>query len=123
MLNVSVQKFTGRHPHPPKNGAHLSYAYTWVGKSRTLTLPLIVAHSANLSYHLQTTQTSEASVTDDQAIALAVINHIEVLREMAFNSDDEEEALTSAMLLISLYEQIIESHGIMAFVDESETAH
>lgn len=62
-------------------------------------------------------------MTDDQAIALAVINHIEVLREMAFNSDDEEEALTSAMLLISLYEQIIESHGIMAFVDESETAH
>ena len=62
-------------------------------------------------------------MTDDQAIALAVINHIEVLREMAFNSDDEEEALTSAMLLISLYEQIIESHGIIAFIDTSEPLH
>ena len=60
---------------------------------------------------------------DDQAIALAVINHIEVLRELAFNSDDEEEALTSAMLLISLYEGIIESHGIIAFINADEQIH
>lgn len=60
---------------------------------------------------------------DEQAFGLAVISHIEVLREMVFNSDDEEQALTSAMLLISLYEQIIESHGIMAFVDTSEPLH
>lgn len=59
-------------------------------------------------------------MTHDQAIAQAVINHIEVLREMAFNSEDEQDALTSALLLISLYEQIIESHGIMAFVDTDE---
>lgn len=62
-------------------------------------------------------------MADDQAIALAVINHIEVLRELAFNSDDEEEALTSAMLLINLYEAIIEGHGIMAFVDGDEQVH
>jgi len=60
---------------------------------------------------------------NDDNLGLAVINHIEVLRDLAFNSDDEEQALTSAMLLISLYETIIEGHGIMAFVDGDEQVH
>lgn len=59
----------------------------------------------------------------DDNLGLAVVNHIEVLRELTFNSDDDEEALTSAMLLINLYEAIIEGHGIMAFVDGDEQVH
>jgi hypothetical protein len=59
----------------------------------------------------------------DDTLGLAVVNHIEVLRELTFNSDDDEEALTSAMLLINLYEAIIEGHGIMAFVDGDEQVH
>lgn len=58
-------------------------------------------------------------MTDESAaLAAAVIAHIEHLREVAFNEEACEDALKAALLLIEVYETILQKHNVIAFIDE-----
>lgn len=57
-------------------------------------------------------------MTDESAaLAAAVIAHIEHLREVSFNEEACEDALTAALLLIEIYESILQSHNVIEFID------
>jgi hypothetical protein len=51
---------------------------------------------------------------------LAAINHIAELRRGVTDSDSASEQLECAVLLLDVYEAILESHGILIYADQEE---
>jgi hypothetical protein len=49
---------------------------------------------------------------------MAMLGHIESLRDGAVNSESMSEQLECAILLIDLYEAILERNGILVYVDQ-----
>ena len=51
---------------------------------------------------------------------LAAINHIAELRRGVTDSDSASEQLECAVLLLDVYEAILESHGILIYEDQEK---
>lgn len=49
---------------------------------------------------------------------MAMLGHLESLRDGAVNSESISEQLECAILLIDLYEAILERNGILVYVDQ-----
>lgn len=48
----------------------------------------------------------------------AILGHLEILRDSVVTSRSVSEQIESAILLIDLYEAILESNGILIFKDQ-----
>jgi len=51
---------------------------------------------------------------------LSAINHISELRRGITDSDSASEQLECAVLLLDVYEAILEKHGILIYADQEE---
>ena len=87
---VDRQKIRGPTPHPPGNNPHLYLAYSPIEKSHTESQPAMLLDNVILS-HI-------AALNDALADAI---------------EDESDQALDIALLLLDLYETIMEQSGLM----------